>query len=453
MRAGVYVRISQDRTGEAAGVKRQTEDCIELAKSLGWEIHDVYQDNDTSATSGKPRKRFTELLADLEAGTIGAIIAWHPDRLYRRAVDLLPLTEICKATNAQIATVTAGDLDLSTPTGRMLAGILAQIATYEGEHKSERYKRSIMQSRRAGKFAPSGKRLFGYTNDGELIPAEAKTTRWLAKQILQGHSVTGLCAKLNARGILTTQGNEWRTTNLKTYLTNPRIAGYATIGGDIIDVDAQHKPLLKRDVWEQVVAILGRTKRVGPRPRKALLPGLIYCGLCRQPMSTGQRPPQVRTYRCEKRPGKHGCGKVSIDAQPVEEIVEAYTREKLDQPGAWELVASIQDTAGAAERAAEATALEAHLVELEASLEEAGSSVSTVLRVIERTKQRIGDLHGELAALRPLPSRPAAGKWPTDLDQRRRLVEVVVAAVHIDPRPTDAQHGVFVPERVRVDGR
>ncbi len=47
MQAAVYVRISQDRDGEALGVERQETDCRALAKRRGWEvIEPIYRDND-----------------------------------------------------------------------------------------------------------------------------------------------------------------------------------------------------------------------------------------------------------------------------------------------------------------------------------------------------------------------------------------------------------------------
>ena len=47
--AGIYARISSDRTGAGLGVDRQVADCRELALRLGWEVHDVYADNNVSA--------------------------------------------------------------------------------------------------------------------------------------------------------------------------------------------------------------------------------------------------------------------------------------------------------------------------------------------------------------------------------------------------------------------
>ena len=62
MRAAVYTRISQDATGQRAGVTRQLEDCEALADRLGWEVTHRYDDNDLSAYSGRTRPGFEAVL-------------------------------------------------------------------------------------------------------------------------------------------------------------------------------------------------------------------------------------------------------------------------------------------------------------------------------------------------------------------------------------------------------
>lgn len=449
MKAGIYVRISHDATLEGLGVQRQEQDCRELAKTRGWDVAELYRDNDVSATSGKPRPEYRRMLRDIQAGHIAAIVVWHPDRLYRRMVDLTELLEVVQTNKVQVATVRAGDVDLSTGTGQMIAEILASVAQYEVRQKSDRWKRSVVQRREAGVFAPSGKRLYGYDSFGNVMEEEAAVTQWVFKEILAGASVTGLCGKLTERGCLTTQGNPWRPTNLKAYLLNPRLAGWATIGKEIIG-DGQHEPIVDRETWEQAKALLSAHMRIGPRTRKALLPGLLFCGTCGQELRTGQRPPKTRTYRCYKRVGDPNCGKVSIDAEPVEQIVETYARTLLDDPRVWERLASIRNTAGASELATEATALEARALEIEDALHHPGALPVKVLeRQYATVTQRLAEIRGQLADLRPVTVPASGGEWPDDLQQRRRLVDLVVARVDVDPMPHEIR-GRFVPERVRI---
>ena len=49
IQAAIYVRMSEDREGERRGVERQETDCRALAEELGWEVVQVFVDNDISA--------------------------------------------------------------------------------------------------------------------------------------------------------------------------------------------------------------------------------------------------------------------------------------------------------------------------------------------------------------------------------------------------------------------
>src|SRR3990172_9656322 len=88
MLVGVYARISADRDGTRLGVERQIEDCQGLAATLGWQVHDVYADNDVSAWSGRERPEFRRLCDDLKAGVVGGVVVWHMDRLHRHPREL-----------------------------------------------------------------------------------------------------------------------------------------------------------------------------------------------------------------------------------------------------------------------------------------------------------------------------------------------------------------------------
>ena len=120
----MYTRISDDHTGQRLGVQRQLDDCLALAERLGWEVVARYDDNDISAYNGKTRPGFEAMLTAMGNGEFGALICWHPDRLYRSMRDLERVIDVADEREVQLRTVTAGDLNLGTPAGRMLARIL-----------------------------------------------------------------------------------------------------------------------------------------------------------------------------------------------------------------------------------------------------------------------------------------------------------------------------------------
>ncbi len=160
--ACIYVRISSDRGGTRAGVRRQLEDCRAWAKSHGATVAEVYEDNDVSAYRGKPRPGYRRMCEALKAGERDGVIVWHNDRLHRNARELEDFIDLIEATGAAVATVTSGDYDLTTTTGRAMARIGCALARLESEDKSRRIKRQALQAAREGRRSGGGTRAYGY---------------------------------------------------------------------------------------------------------------------------------------------------------------------------------------------------------------------------------------------------------------------------------------------------
>ena len=312
VRAAIYARISKDKSGEEKGVDRQEADCRALAERLGWEVVGVYIDNDISASKGKPRPQYQAMLQAIRQGQINGLLAWHPDRLNRRAADLEKFLPIVEAHNVQVQTVTAGEYDLSTASGRMNARILGSVAQGEVERSAERIRRAMAQMREEGRYK-GGMRPFGYEKDGTTVREdEAQVVRELCTSLLAGRGVKALAGDLNERGIPTTQGNTWKPTNLRQMLLRPRNAGLIATGRPHIDEEivgqAQWPPLVDEETWRAVRALLmDPSRRTHSGIDSAWLGSGIYrCGKCGGKMRSsaiGQTPskptPDRRyTYRC-----------------------------------------------------------------------------------------------------------------------------------------------------------
>lgn len=347
-RAATYLRISRDLTGEGLGVERQREAAEQYARASGYEISDVFTDNDISAAGGKRRPGFEALLEALDDGRFSVIIAWNWDRLTRNRADTVRLIETCQRAKAKVALVRGSDLDMSTPSGRMTAGILAEVAQNEIETKGER--QSLAQRQRAmmGR-APKGTRPLGYAIDGRVIDDEAVAVRRLYEAFGAGASLRALAAALsgtsgddlpdvptmqkhtrtlamerNARRA--TEGQErrpvpedgpWSSSTVLGILRNPRYAGYSTYtpketltNGDrrrswraqILRNDdgepvlGRWEPIVRPELWEAVQDRLDDPARITNRAgtdRKHLGSGLYRCGICDKPVrGHGQ------SYRC-----------------------------------------------------------------------------------------------------------------------------------------------------------
>lgn len=369
MKAAVYTRISLDRTGESLGVQRQDQDCRELADRLGWDIAATFTDNDISATTGKRRPGFEALLTAMEAGEVDALLCWHPDRLYRKLRDLTRLLDV--AGGIEIRSVTAGELDLSTPTGRMVASILGSVATAEVEHAGERKRRAARQKAERGE--PKWKRAFGYleTPTGPIPdPKVAPLVKQAYAAVLSGASLNDVCRLWNDADALTIKGNRWTAPQVSNYLRKPRNAGLRTYQAD--PHEATHDdvvgvgtwaPLVDPDLFWSVQALMGdRSRRPGPKSvRRHLLTGMLQCGKpgCDGHLSALQQRNRDLAYICKR------CRGVSIRAGHIEPMVYRLIVGTLEAPDALDLLkAEAHDTAEAERLRVEAGTLHAQLTRL-----------------------------------------------------------------------------------------
>lgn len=332
MRAGVYARISLDSSGEAAGVKRQLEDCRALAAGKGWDVVAEWVDNDVSATRSRKRPGFDAMLAACEAGEIDVVVAWHTDRLYRRLTDLERLTDALKVGNVEVSTVGSGDLDLSTPTGRMLAGILGSVARGEAEHMGERVSRAKRSLADQGRPAGGGKRPFGFLEDRvSLHPVEAPLLAEVARQLDDGGTFGEAVRWLTKQGSVTTWGRPWTVGALRRTITSARYAGLRSYKGEVVG-DAVWSAIIDRDVWERIRDGV-HARRRGGRPATApyLLRGHLQCGKCGGRMYGSSSRSGRLVYSCPVNPRSTGvgCGS-SILGQPVEELVLAALAAAVD---------------------------------------------------------------------------------------------------------------------------
>lgn len=315
-RSAIYARISLDRK-DGAGVARQLADCRELAAQRGWDVTEEFVDNNVSAIRANRRPEWDRLVEGLDQ--FDALIAYHSDRLYRRTRDLEDLIDAVEGQGVEIATVKAGDLDLSTATGRWMARQLGANARLESERIGERVARAKADRAAQGLPPGGGFRAFGWEADKmTLHPAESAAIRQAAERVAAGGSMGEEVRRLNEDGFLTTGDRPWTVASLRRVLTSPRIAGKREYAGRIIG-DAAWPAIVDVATWEVICAIVRGRRRGRPPSDRYLLTALIECPQCGRPLygNTNQ-------YGCV--PGSRGgCGGASIsiaaaDGRVVREV-------------------------------------------------------------------------------------------------------------------------------------
>jgi hypothetical protein len=281
------------------------------------------------------------------------VLCWHVDRLTRSPRELEDVIDLADRHGLALATVT-GDIDLQSPTGRMVARLLGASARYESEHKGERQRRQIQQAAEAGHQVAGGRRPYGYTLErgtgrikATVDPVEGPIVEECARRVLAGESTASITRGLNDRGILTSAGNRWNRTTLRRMLCSARISGrrehiptdsyqgVRPLVGEIVSTESDWPGIISVADSDRLRALLTRPDRrlTTGGARKHLLSGILRCARCGQPM-VGRSSRGVLRYVCNKNPdgGKAACGRMYITATPTDDHIRDLVLTALDSP-------------------------------------------------------------------------------------------------------------------------
>ncbi len=143
-RVGLYTRIS---THDQQTLSLQLGSLREYVKLRDWQLLTEIQEVGSGA---EERPKRSELLKAARRRELDVILVWRLDRWGRSVTDLLStLNELTDLGVGFISLTEA--LDLTTPTGRAMAGMLAVFAEFEREILKDRVKAGIAQARAQGK--------------------------------------------------------------------------------------------------------------------------------------------------------------------------------------------------------------------------------------------------------------------------------------------------------------
>src|SRR3954462_5873887 len=143
-RVGLYARVS---THDQQTLPLQLSAMREHAERRGWA---VVLDVEDVGSGVRDRPRREELMRAARRRELDLILVWRLDRWGCSLVDLI--TTIQELTALRVGFVSLGEaLDLTTPSGRALAGMLAVFAESERDILRDRVKAGIAQARTEGR--------------------------------------------------------------------------------------------------------------------------------------------------------------------------------------------------------------------------------------------------------------------------------------------------------------
>src|ERR1022692_3450610 len=143
-RAGLYARVS---TNDQQTIPLQIRALREYANRRGWTISLQVKEVGSGASQRQLREKLLEAARRRE---IDAVLVWRLDRWGRSVTDLLNTLQELAHLGVGFVSLTEA-LDLTTPAGRAMAGLLAVFAEFEREILRERVRAGLAHARQNGK--------------------------------------------------------------------------------------------------------------------------------------------------------------------------------------------------------------------------------------------------------------------------------------------------------------
>ena len=142
-RAGLYARVSSN---DQQTLAMQNRAMREYATRRGWTIALQVREVNSGVT---PREAREKLLGAARRREIDVVLVWRLDRWGRSVADLLATLQELEHLGVGFVSLTEA-LDLTTPAGRAMAGLLAIFAEFEREILRERTRAGLAHARENG---------------------------------------------------------------------------------------------------------------------------------------------------------------------------------------------------------------------------------------------------------------------------------------------------------------
>jgi len=145
----IYLRVSSSEQT----VENQLPQLLEFAKSHGYEVAEVYQENESAWRNGH-QKELARLLSDLRTGKrrYDYLVVWALDRLSRQGIAAtLQLINSFEALGCRVVSIQESWIADNGPMREVFAAMAAWAAKFESDRRSERTLAGLDRARREGK--------------------------------------------------------------------------------------------------------------------------------------------------------------------------------------------------------------------------------------------------------------------------------------------------------------
>ena len=326
--AYIYLRVSTAEQVDNFSLDSQEQSCRAYCEREEIQVAAVFREEGESAKT-RDRPRLQEMLnacgTHAKRDGVTSVVVYKVDRLSRSVEDYAAIAALLQGVGMRVRS--ASESFDESPAGRFMENLMASVAQFDNDVRSERTRAGMRQAALSGRWqwqAPLGYKK-GPRDSSESLtvdPLVAPIVRHAFEVISSRRlSKTEALREVSELGLRSVRGNVLTPQTFGSMLRNHLYKGRVVVPKWDIDVKGDFEPLIEPSLFDAVQDVLdGRSPSKANRTRNHPdfpLRRIVRCGVCDSPFTGSKsrgRSKYYAYYRCPRK----DCGGSNIRKEDLE---------------------------------------------------------------------------------------------------------------------------------------